>query len=82
LTQRNTERKIGFVGPLVAADSESNLHQFSFVVAPCDAVAEPARSGLAAVGGTVVAAKTKSAVRPCAVGDLHAPPGWRHRRSA
>jgi hypothetical protein len=71
LTHRNTKRKIRVVGPFVAADSESNLHHFRFVVAPSDASA-----------GNVVAARHTSAVKPWGIGNRHVPAGLRHRRCA
>jgi len=81
LTHRNTKRKMRVVGPLVAADSESNLRTFrirgALFTAP---VASSSSSGqtLARRGERV----TSSPGVAAAVGDDDAPPGSRHRRTA
>jgi len=80
LTHRNTKRKMRVVGPLVAADSESNLRTFRIRGALCAApVASSASSGqtLARRGERVTSLPCVAA----AVGD-GAPPGSRHRRIA
>jgi hypothetical protein len=70
------------VGPVAAADSESNLRILRPAGAPR---AASLRSSTASSGltGTVVAAVSDAAMRsPCASGDAVAPPGFRHRRFA
>jgi hypothetical protein len=81
LTHRNTKRKMRAVGPLVAADSESNLRTSRIVGASCAAsVASTSSSDptLAHRGKRV----TPSPVAVAILGDTHAPPGLRHRRLA
>ncbi len=70
------------VGPLVAADSESNLRTFRFVGAPRAASARFPSVNRALVGNVVVAVSPASALPTCGFGDNDAPPGLRHRRHA
>jgi hypothetical protein len=70
------------VGPLVAADSESNLRTFRFAGASRAASAGFLPVNPALAGNVVVAGCRASAWAPCAFGDNDAPPGPRHRRIA
>jgi hypothetical protein len=74
------------VGPLVAADSESNLLAFRFVGASRAASAMSRDMSLGLVGGLAAAASNTAMHSPCAIGDSFgdnaAPPGLRHRRCA
>jgi hypothetical protein len=82
LTHRNIKRNMSVVGPLVAADSESNLRTFRLVGTPRAASAGFDEMSPALVGNLRVAASAASARSPCAFGDNTAPPGSRHRRCA
>ena len=77
LTHRNTKRKMRVVGPLVAADSESNLRTFRIRGALCAAPVASSGQTLARRGERV----TSLSCVVAAVGD-GAPPGSRHRRIA
>ncbi len=70
------------VGPLVAADSESNLRTFRFSGAPRAASVGFSQLSLALVGNLAAAVSAAPAGSPCASSDNNAPPGLRHRRCA
>jgi hypothetical protein len=81
LTHRSTKRKMRAVGPLVAADSESNLRTSRIVGASrAVPVASNASSDptLARRGERMTSLPVVAAI----VGDDLAPPGLRHRRLA
>jgi len=81
LTHRNPRRKMRAVGPVVAADSESNLRTSRIAGVSCAAsVASNASSDptLARCGKRVASLAVMAAI----IGDGHAPPGRRHRRIA
>ncbi len=86
LTRRNTRRKIRFVGPLVAADSESNLRTLRSVGASRAAPLLPSGSSFGMVGGLVAAVPNVAMHSPRAFsekfGDDAAPPGLPYRRHA
>jgi hypothetical protein len=82
LTHCNTKRKMLVVGPLVAADSESNLRTFRFSGAPCAASVGFDPLSLAVVGNVLVALPAAPVRLPRAFGHDDAPPGLRLRRSA
>ncbi len=74
------------VGPLVAADSESNLRILRTVGASRAASLQPSGSSLGLVGGLSAVAPNAAMHSPRAssekFGDDAAPPGLRHRRPA
>ena len=86
LTRRNTRRKIRFVGPLVAADSESNLRTLRSVGASRAAPLLPSGSSFGMVDGLVAVVPNVAMHSPRAFsekfGDDAAPPGLPHRRHA
>ena len=86
LTRRSTRRKIRLVGPLVAADSESNLRTLRSVGASRAAPLLPSGSSFGMVGGLVAAVPNVATHSPRAFsekfGDDAAPPGSPHRRHA
>ena len=82
MTHRNTKRNMFVVGPLVAADSESNLRTFRFGGAPCAASVGFDQMNPALVGNLVVAVRAALACSPRALSDNDAPPGLRLRRCA
>ena len=83
LTHRNTRRKIRSVGPLVAADSESNLRTLRTVGASRAAPLQPSGSSFGLVGGFMAVVSNVAMHSPRAFsekfGDNAAPPGLRHR---
>ena len=88
LTQRNTKRKISFVGPVVAADSEQNLRTLRFSGASGVASARFGQTNLAMVGNPSGGAPFAPGFAPGASSEccthagmcLHLGP--RHRRIA
>jgi len=74
------------VGPLVAADSESNLHPLRTVGASSAAPLQPSGPSFGLVDGLVAAVSNVAMHSPRAFsekfGDAAAPPGLRHRRRA
>ena len=82
MTHRNTKRKMLVVGPLVAADSESNLRTFRFGGASCAASVGFVSMNPALVGNLPVAMHAASAHSPWAFSDNDVPPGPRLRRFA
>ena len=82
MTHRNTQRKMPAIGPVVAADSESNLRTFRSGGAPCVAFAGFSDLSLAPVGNRLVTVSDARACSSCVRSDCNAPPGLRHRRFA
>lgn len=70
------------VGPVVAADSESNLRTYRSTGASRAAFAGLSTLSPALVGNLMVAPSDAAACSPRDRGDCSAPPGLRHRRIA
>ena len=70
------------VGPVAAADSESNLRILRSAGASRAVSLRSSTASLGPTGARVAAVSNASMRSPCASGDDAAPPGFRHRRFA